>query len=63
MSSLRRGVTFWALSEIVKAQAGILEGEPTDEAAGKLREAVERWSTTRMKPPGCRSGWPLWRDR
>ena len=35
------GVTFWALSEVVKAQAGILEGESADEAAGKLREAVK----------------------
>ena len=35
------GVTFWALSEIVKAQAGILEGESAVEAAGKLREAVK----------------------
>jgi class 3 adenylate cyclase/tetratricopeptide (TPR) repeat protein len=35
------GVTFWALSEVVKAQAGILEGEPVDEAAEKLRVAIE----------------------
>ncbi len=35
------GVTFWALSEVVKAQAGILEGEPAGEASGKLREAVK----------------------
>jgi tetratricopeptide (TPR) repeat protein len=35
------GVTFWALSEVVKAQAGILEGEPADEAAIKLRVAID----------------------
>lgn len=35
------GVTFWALSEVVKAQAGILEAEPAGEAAAKLQIAVE----------------------
>lgn len=35
------GVTFWALSEVVKAQAGILEAEPSDEAAHKLQVAVD----------------------
>ena len=35
------GVTFWALSEIVKAQAGILESDPLDATAAKLRQAVE----------------------
>jgi class 3 adenylate cyclase/tetratricopeptide (TPR) repeat protein len=35
------GVPLWALSEIVKAQAGILEGDTPDEAAAKLRAAVE----------------------
>src|SRR5438067_7823895 len=30
------GVTFWALSEIVKAQAGILESDSAEEARGKL---------------------------
>ena len=34
------GVTLWALSEIVKAQAGIAEQDPPDEAAGKVRSAV-----------------------
>jgi class 3 adenylate cyclase/tetratricopeptide (TPR) repeat protein len=34
------GVTFWALSEMVKAQAGILETDPPDTADGKLRAAV-----------------------
>jgi class 3 adenylate cyclase/tetratricopeptide (TPR) repeat protein len=34
------GVTFWALGEIVKAQAGILEAEPETTAAEKLATAV-----------------------
>ncbi|HXF98324.1 MAG TPA: AAA family ATPase [Gaiellaceae bacterium] len=37
------GVTFWALGEIVKAQAGILESDDAEQAAAKLREAVERF--------------------
>jgi len=35
------GVTFWALGEIVKAQAGILESDSPDEADAKLRQAIE----------------------
>jgi DNA-binding transcriptional ArsR family regulator len=35
------GVTFWALGEIVKAQAGILESDSRDEAERKLREAAD----------------------
>ena len=34
------GVTFWALGEVVKAQAGILESDGTDEAREKLGRAV-----------------------
>ena len=34
------GVSFWALAEIVKAQAGILESDSEKEAADKLTEAV-----------------------
>ncbi|MGH3132855.1 MAG: AAA family ATPase, partial [Gaiellaceae bacterium] len=37
------GVTFWALGEIVKAQAGILESDGAEQAAGKLRDAVARF--------------------
>jgi class 3 adenylate cyclase/tetratricopeptide (TPR) repeat protein len=37
------GVTFWALSEMVKAQAGILESDSSGQAGDKLREAVERY--------------------
>jgi class 3 adenylate cyclase/tetratricopeptide (TPR) repeat protein len=34
------GVTFWALGEMVKAQAGILESDTSEQAGEKLREAV-----------------------
>ena len=34
------GVTFWALSEMVKAQAGILDNDSTDQAAERLSKAV-----------------------
>ena len=37
------GVTFWALSEMVKAQAGILESDSLEQTKEKLREAVERF--------------------
>jgi class 3 adenylate cyclase/tetratricopeptide (TPR) repeat protein len=36
------GVSYWALGEMVKAQAGILDTDAPEAAAGKLREAVER---------------------
>jgi class 3 adenylate cyclase len=35
------GVTLWALSEIVKAQAGILESDSSEEVGRKLHAAVE----------------------
>jgi class 3 adenylate cyclase/tetratricopeptide (TPR) repeat protein len=35
------GVSFWALGEIVKAQAGILESDAADVAERKLRDAAE----------------------
>jgi class 3 adenylate cyclase/tetratricopeptide (TPR) repeat protein len=35
------GITFWALSEIVKSHAGILENDGPDEATDKLSDAVE----------------------
>jgi class 3 adenylate cyclase/tetratricopeptide (TPR) repeat protein len=53
------GVTFWALAEIVKAQAGILEADTEDEAARKLRVAIEdvisgpqdvAWVEARLRP-------------
>jgi class 3 adenylate cyclase/tetratricopeptide (TPR) repeat protein len=53
------GVAFWALGEIVKAHAGILEGEPDERAAEKLRAVVEEavpeqadadWVLRELKP-------------
>jgi class 3 adenylate cyclase/tetratricopeptide (TPR) repeat protein len=35
------GVSFWALSEMIKAQAGVLETDSSDEVARKLAVAVE----------------------
>lgn len=34
------GITFWALSEIVKSEAGILESESQERAAAKLADSV-----------------------
>jgi class 3 adenylate cyclase/tetratricopeptide (TPR) repeat protein len=34
------GITFWALGEIVKAEAGILESDDQDEASAKLAQAI-----------------------
>jgi predicted ATPase/class 3 adenylate cyclase len=34
------GISFWALSEMVKAQAGILETDSAEETAAKLRRSV-----------------------
>ncbi len=53
------GVAFWALAEVVKAQAGVLERDPEPEAAEKLRAAVEdaladasdaRWVESHLRP-------------
>ncbi|MCE3287188.1 MAG: adenylyl cyclase class-3/4/guanylyl cyclase [Gaiellaceae bacterium] len=53
------GVTFWALGEIVKAQAGILESDGPRDAEEKLRQAVDRfvgdatdaaWIERRLRP-------------
>jgi class 3 adenylate cyclase len=52
------GVSFWALAEIVKAQAGILESDSEDEVEAKLAAAVGEvaadeseadWMTARMR--------------
>ena len=42
------GITFWALGEIVKAQAGILESDPATVVRAKLAAAV---------PPGSDAAW------
>jgi class 3 adenylate cyclase len=53
------GITFWALGEIIKAQAGILESDGPDDAAEKLAVAVEAvvedgserdWFNARLAP-------------
>jgi class 3 adenylate cyclase/tetratricopeptide (TPR) repeat protein len=53
------GVSFWAVGEMVKAQAGVLETDSQAEAADKLAEAVRRllpdesearWVTSHMRP-------------
>ncbi|MGZ4207428.1 MAG: AAA family ATPase, partial [Actinomycetota bacterium] len=36
------GVTYWALAEMVRTRAGILEGEDEQSAMDKLREALEQ---------------------
>ena len=45
------GVTFWALGEIVKAQAGILETDSVDEVERKLNEAArDPWVESHLRP-------------
>ena len=45
------GVTFWALGEIVKAQAGILEADTAEMADAKLREAAtDDWVRSHLRP-------------
>ncbi len=51
------GVSFWALAEMVKAQAGILETDDVDEADAKLARAVDslvqedaEWMKTHLRP-------------
>ncbi|MEX2614442.1 MAG: AAA family ATPase [Gaiellaceae bacterium] len=53
------GVAFWALAEVVKAQAGISERDSEEEAAEKLRSSVEdafedsgdaRWVESHIRP-------------
>jgi class 3 adenylate cyclase/tetratricopeptide (TPR) repeat protein len=49
------GITFWALGEIIKAHAGILESDPSDVATTKLEavlpEGAERpWFRERLLP-------------
>ncbi len=53
------GITFWALGEIVKAHAGILDSDPPDEAAPKLGLVIDaateepsqrNWLRSRLSP-------------
>jgi class 3 adenylate cyclase len=59
------GVTFWALGEMVKAQAGILEGDAEEDAARKLRAAVDDpWVELHLRPlVGLSADTELGRDR
>jgi class 3 adenylate cyclase/tetratricopeptide (TPR) repeat protein len=52
-----QGVSYWALAEMVKAQAGILETDGDDEAAAKLQRTVEQvidedadWVLSHLRP-------------
>ena len=57
------GVSYWALGEIVKAQAGILESDSADPAAAKLEDAVARlpdegeraWVARHLRPHARRA--------
>jgi class 3 adenylate cyclase/tetratricopeptide (TPR) repeat protein len=51
------GVSFWALAEMVKAQAGILETDDDEEVAAKLARSVEQlvdedadWMVSHLRP-------------
>jgi DNA-binding SARP family transcriptional activator/class 3 adenylate cyclase len=53
------GIAFWALGEVIKAEAGILESDGPDDAAAKLAACVEgveersgerRWLQARLAP-------------
>src|SRR5919201_1361151 len=50
------GITFWALGEIIKAEAGILEADSAEVAAAKLSAAVspdeseKQWLVQRLSP-------------
>ena len=50
------GITFWALGEIVKAEAGIFETDPPETAAGKIDAVVPEeapdapWLRARLRP-------------
>ena len=59
------GVAFWALGEMTKAQAGILESDDAEAAEAKLRAAVEYGDPRRGRgsplggesPPPARGSW------
>jgi class 3 adenylate cyclase/tetratricopeptide (TPR) repeat protein len=59
------GITFWALGEVVKAEAGILDSDDQDEAAAKLEQTVaahfgdaseREWFVARLGPLVGRGG-------
>ena len=52
------GITFWALGEIVKAQAGVLESDDADAVTAKLKAAIAASSPTKTSANGCSCGSP-----
>ena len=62
------GIAFWALGEIVKAQAGIYDSDPPEEAVRKLEQAIPEvdeaaWLRARLLPLlGIESGGPAGRE-
>ena len=50
--SYGEGITFWAVGQIVKAHAGILDTDPTDVVSTKLTETV-----TALVPDPSQVGW------
>jgi class 3 adenylate cyclase len=54
------GITYWALAEMAKAQAGILDSDSPADADRKLAEAVE---ALLVESPGPRAGEPAAADR
>jgi class 3 adenylate cyclase/tetratricopeptide (TPR) repeat protein len=59
------GVAFWALGQMVKAQAGILEGDGEAQASAKLHAVVDDpWLESHVRPlVGLSSDGELGRDR
>ena len=51
------GISFWALGEIVKAQAGILETDDQDTIVRQARSGDHR-ARSPDHGPGSRTGWP-----
>jgi class 3 adenylate cyclase/tetratricopeptide (TPR) repeat protein len=49
------GITYWALGEMVKAQAGILESDSPDDARAKLAVAVGEVTTDEMEQEWLRN--------
>jgi class 3 adenylate cyclase len=62
------GIAFWALGEIVKAEAGILESDSTEAAAAKLGQALppevpdRAWLEDRLRPLVGAGGVPASRE-
>ena len=54
------GITFWALGEILKAHAGILESDPPEVATAKLEAVLPEGAERAMVPPAAP---PVARDR